>query len=101
MSARAARAVRPVVGPASIGVDAAPGARIGTARPEPASPFGGGQVVGRDLGPFELGSGARLASLRVAYRPDGPGPADAPQVLVIHALTGPADAAGDWWSPLI
>ncbi|MDR3545543.1 MAG: alpha/beta fold hydrolase [Candidatus Limnocylindrales bacterium] len=101
MSARAARAVRPVVGPASIGVDAAPGARIGTARPEPVSPFGAGQVVGRDLGPFELGSGARLASLRVAYRHDGPGPADAPQVLVIHALTGSADAAGDWWSPLI
>ena len=26
-------------------------------------------------------------------------PADAPQVLVIHALTGSADAAGDWWAP--
>jgi homoserine O-acetyltransferase len=43
----------------------------------------------------------RLAALRVAYRHDGPGPAEAPQVLVIHALTGSADAAGDWWSPLI
>ena len=25
----------------------------------------------------------------------------APQVVVIHALTGSADAAGDWWEPLI
>jgi homoserine O-acetyltransferase len=58
-------------------------------------------VLGRDLGPFELVSGTQLAALRVAYRHDGPGPAEAPQVLVIHALTGSADAAGDWWSPLI
>jgi len=36
----------------------------------------------------------------LAFRHDGPGP-DAPQVLVIHALTGSADAAGDWWAPLI
>jgi homoserine O-acetyltransferase len=36
----------------------------------------------------------------MAYRHDGPGP-DAPQVLVVHALTGSADAAGDWWAPLI
>jgi homoserine O-acetyltransferase len=39
--------------------------------------------------------------LVVTYRHDGPGPDDAPQVLVIHALTGSADAAGDWWEPLI
>lgn len=71
------------------------------ARPRPVSPFGAGRVLGRDLGPFELVSGTRLAALRVAYRHDGPGPAEAPQVLVIHALTGSADAAGDWWSPLI
>jgi len=71
------------------------------ARPRPVSPFGAGRVLGRDLGPFELVSGTRLATLRVAYRHDGPGPAEAPQVLVIHALTGSADAAGDWWSPLI
>ena len=71
------------------------------ARPRPVSPFGAGRVLGRDLGPFELVSGTRLAALRVAYRHDGPGPAEAPQILVIHALTGSADAAGDWWSPLI
>ena len=71
------------------------------ARPRPVSPFGAGRVLGRDLGPFELVSGTRLAALRVAYRHDGPGPAEAPQALVIHALTGSADAAGDWWSPLI
>ena len=29
------------------------------------------------------------------------GPRRRPQVLVVHALTGSADAAGDWWSPLI
>jgi homoserine O-acetyltransferase len=71
------------------------------ARLRPVSPFGAGRVLERDLGPFELVSGTRLAALRVAYRHDGPGPAEAPQVLVIHALTGSADAAGDWWSPLI
>jgi homoserine O-acetyltransferase len=101
MRARVARAARPVVGFASSGVDAGPGARVGTSRPKPASPFGAGQVVGCDLGPFQLASGARLPALRVAYRHDGPGPAGAPQVLVVHALTGSADAAGDWWSPLI
>ena len=42
---------------------------------------------------------AALPALTLAYRHDGP--AGAPQVLVIHALTGSADAAGDWWTPLI
>jgi homoserine O-acetyltransferase/O-succinyltransferase len=58
-------------------------------------------VVSVDLGPFDLESGERLAELQVAYRHDGPPPSAAPQVLVVHALTGSADAAGDWWSPLI
>jgi homoserine O-acetyltransferase len=40
-----------------------------------------------------------LPDLRVAYRRDGPPSASA--VLVVHALTGSADAAGDWWEPLI
>jgi homoserine O-acetyltransferase len=71
------------------------------ARPRPVSAFGTGRVLGHELGPFALESGAQLAGLRVAYRHDGPGPAEAPQVLVIHALTGSADAAGDWWAPLI
>ncbi len=65
------------------------------------SPFDTGAVVSRDLGPFRLVDGTGLAALRVAYRHDGPGPAEAPQVLVVHALTGSADAAGDWWAPLI
>ena len=43
----------------------------------------------------------RSPSLTVAYRHDGPAPGTAPQVLVVHALTGSADAAGDWWAPLI
>jgi homoserine O-acetyltransferase len=40
-----------------------------------------------------------LPDLRVAYRRDGPRSRSA--VLVVHALTGSADAAGDWWEPLI
>jgi len=51
------------------------------------------------LGPFRTGAGATLPDLRVAYRRDGPPSASA--VLVVHALTGSADAAGDWWEPLI
>jgi homoserine O-acetyltransferase len=60
-----------------------------------------GQVGALDLGPFALESGTVLPSLVVAYRHDGPPPGTAPQVLVIHALTGSADAAGDWWAPLV
>jgi homoserine O-acetyltransferase/O-succinyltransferase len=63
--------------------------------------FGTGRVETLDLGPFSLDSGERIAQLTVAYRHDGPDPALAPQVLVVHALTGSADAAGDWWAPLI
>ncbi len=53
------------------------------------------------LGSFELGSGTVLPELTVAYRHDGLLPTDGPQVVVVHALTGSADAAGDWWAPLI
>jgi homoserine O-acetyltransferase len=63
-------------------------------------PLGTGRIIPADLGPFELEAGGPPLPLRLAYRHDGPGP-DAPQVLVIHALTGSADAAGDWWAPLI
>jgi homoserine O-acetyltransferase len=48
-----------------------------------------------------LQSGTTLPDLTVAYRHDGVPPDEGPQVLVIHALTGSADAAGDWWEPLI
>lgn len=51
------------------------------------------------LGPFRTEAGVTLPGLRVAYRRDGP-PAS-PAVLVVHALTGSADAAGDWWKQLI
>jgi len=37
----------------------------------------------------------------VAYRHDGVPIGEGRQVLVVHALTGSADAAGDWWAPLI
>lgn len=51
------------------------------------------------LGPFRTEAGVTLPDLRVAYRRDGPPTSSA--VLVVHALTGSADAAGDWWEPLI
>ncbi|MDA8237723.1 MAG: homoserine O-acetyltransferase [Chloroflexi bacterium] len=81
---------------------ARPAGRQGAARPPgPPGAFATGAVVARDLGPFALDDGAVLPALRIAYRHDGPGPDAAPQVLVVHALTGSADAAGDWWAPLI
>jgi homoserine O-acetyltransferase len=64
-------------------------------------PTGTGRLESIGLGPFELADGSVLPGLTVAYRHDGPAPGTAPQVLVIHALTGSADAAGDWWEPLI
>ncbi|MDQ3345244.1 MAG: alpha/beta fold hydrolase [Chloroflexota bacterium] len=51
------------------------------------------------LGPFRTEAGVTLPDMRAAYRRDGPTLSSA--VLVIHALTGSADAAGDWWEPLI
>ena len=69
--------------------------------PEPAWPWlGAGRVEFATLGPFGLEAGVTLPALTVAFRHDGP-PPPAPQVLVVHALTGSADAAGDWWAPLI
>ena len=67
----------------------------------PDLPLGTGRVELATFGPFALEAGEVLPELTIAYRHDGPGPAEAPQVLVIHALTGSADAAGDWWNPLI
>ena len=64
-------------------------------------PTGTGRLESVDLGPFELDEGPALPELTVAYRHDGLSPAEAPQILVVHALTGSADAAGDWWEPLI
>lgn len=63
--------------------------------------FGAGRLEATPLGPFTLGDGTRLPELVVAWRHDGPSPGAAPQVVVVHALTGSADAAGDWWAPLI
>jgi homoserine O-acetyltransferase/O-succinyltransferase len=42
-----------------------------------------------------LDSGETLRNVTIAYHRDGP--AHAPVVLVLHALTGNADAVGDWW----
>jgi homoserine O-acetyltransferase len=51
------------------------------------------------LGPFRTEAGEVIGDLRVAYRRDGPASDSA--TLAVHALTGSADAAGDWWEPLI
>lgn len=84
----AATGLAPVTSPA-------PAAPASPARP----PLGTGRLEAADLGTLVLESGASLP-VTLAYRHDGPAP-DAPQVLVIHALTGSADAAGDWWAPVI
>ena len=63
-------------------------------------PLGTARIESAPLGAFRLEGGVTLPAFSVAYRHDGP-PPPAPQVLVIHALTGSADAAGDWWAPLI
>jgi homoserine O-acetyltransferase len=60
-----------------------------------------GKIVSRWLGRFTLESGAVLPDLVVAYRHDGVPIGEGRQILVVHALTGSADAAGDWWAPLI
>jgi homoserine O-acetyltransferase len=60
-----------------------------------------GRIVSRWLGRFVLESGAVLPDLVVAYRHDGVPIGEGRQILVVHALTGSADAAGDWWAPLI
>ena len=71
---------------------------------DPARSPGDRDAVGsrpRRSGRFALDDGSVLPELIVAYRHDGPPPGAAPQVVVVHALTGSADAAGDWWEPLI
>ena len=60
-----------------------------------------GKIVSRWLGRFVLESGAVLPDLVAAYRHDGVPIGEGRQILVVHALTGSADAAGDWWAPLI
>ena len=65
--------------------------------PDPAT----GKIVSRWLGRFTLESGAVIPDLVVAYRHDGVPIGEGRQILVVHALTGSADAAGDWWAPLI
>ena len=69
--------------------------------PPRASMLSTGTIESVDLGPLELVSGVRVDDLEVAYRHDGLAPSEGPQVIVVHALTGSADAAGDWWEPLI
>lgn len=72
--------------------------------PDEAAPAGApasGRIVSRWLGRFSLESGEVLPDLVVAYRHDGVPVGEGRQILVVHALTGSADAAGDWWAPLV
>jgi homoserine O-acetyltransferase len=62
---------------------------------------GTGRLETVALGALRLDSGVAIPELEVTYRHDGLPPSEAPQVLVVHALTGSADAAGDWWAPLV
>jgi homoserine O-acetyltransferase/O-succinyltransferase len=87
--------VLPGASPAETAIAPAATLPAGAGRP----PTGTGRLEAADLGAFALESGTTLP-VTLAYRHDGPGPG-APQVLVIHALTGSADAAGDWWAPVI
>jgi len=64
-------------------------------------PTGTGRLETVSLGAFTLEGGTTLPELTVSYRHDGLAPEEGPQVLVVHALTGSADAAGDWWEPLV
>jgi len=86
----AAAGLAPAASPLPVAPVASPAAR---------PPLGTGRLEAVSIGEIVLESGASLP-VTVAYRHDGPGP-DAPQVLVIHALTGSAEAAGDWWEPVI
>lgn len=90
-----------IEGIAALGSGAAETPRAGTtaASPPVRPPLGTGRPEAVPLGRLALESGASLEAT-LAYRHDGPGPG-APQVLVVHALTGSADAAGDWWAPVI
>ena len=54
------------------------------------------------VGAFSLESGVQLANVRVGYHLDGPATAHRDEaVVVLHALTGNADAAGDWWRGVV
>jgi homoserine O-acetyltransferase len=106
-SAAAGPAARSVAG--SVFVAADPG--VSTARADPgfrslnnvdkAADPQAGKITSRWLGRFTLESGAVLPDLVGAYRHDGVPIGEGRQILVAHALTGSADAAGDWWAPLI
>jgi homoserine O-acetyltransferase len=51
------------------------------------------------VGALALDAGGTLDDVAVAFHDDGP--TDAPVVVVLHGLTGDADAAGGWWSRVI
>lgn len=64
----------------------------------PSGPAGARALHVQRLTRFELESGAVLRDVRQAYHLDGTiAPARDNVVLVLHALTGSADAVGDWW----
>lgn len=68
--------------------------------PLPPSALGEGRTATLPVGDLALEGGGLLRGAVIAYRHDGQ-PPPAPQTVVVHALTGSADAAGDWWETLI
>jgi homoserine O-acetyltransferase len=108
-SAAAGESVR--LPPSAVPVFAPEDTGVSTARADPAfrslnnvdntlDPHAG-KITSRWLGRFTLESGVVLPDLVCAYRHDGVPIGEGRQILVVHALTGSADAAGDWWAPLI
>ncbi|MCC6793244.1 MAG: homoserine O-acetyltransferase [Thermomicrobiales bacterium] len=72
--------------------------------PGDAQPVDDGTLRTLPIGPLDLEMGGRLAHATIAYRTWGRlNDAADNAVLVLHALTGDSNAAGDdgWWSPLI
>lgn len=70
--------------------------------PVPSGPVGSRTLHVQKLARFDLESGATLRDVRQAYHLDGTVSAARDNVvLVLHALTGSADAVGDWWRDVV
>lgn len=78
--------------------------RLVTAHDAETQPVADGELRSLEIGALDLELGGRLPSVTVAYRTWGKlNVAGDNAVIVLHALTGDSEAAGEkgWWSPLI
>jgi homoserine O-acetyltransferase len=70
--------------------------------PVPTGPAGSRTLRVQKIERFDLESGTSLRDVRQAYHLDGTVNAARDNVvLVLHALTGSADAVGDWWRDVV